>query len=333
MNDKTFKALVVREGENDQFPRTIETRRISDLPDNEVLIKVEYSSLNFKDALSATGVRRVTPRYPHTPGIDAAGTVIESANPSVQAGDEVLVTGYDLGMSTPGGYGQYISVPAAWVVKRPSGLSAREAMIYGTAGFTAGLSVLKLQRQGVQPSEGPVLVTGASGGVGSLAVSTLTQAGYEVAAASGKPGAESLLREVGAKHFLAREELDDRSGRILLEERWPAVVDTVGGNILASALRATRYGGTVTACGWAAGADVPANMHPFMNRGVSLIGVDSVQCPMSTRLQVWEKLGGDWKSPHLERLCTEVALEEVSPLIDKILQGELTGRYIVNLNT
>lgn len=332
MSDTSFQALVVRETADGGFSRAVEPRRLGDLSTHEVLIRVDYSSLNFKDALSATGVKRVTAQFPHTPGIDAAGRVVESASPLLRAGDEVLVTGYDLGMNTAGGFAQYIRVPAAWVIKRPPGLGAREAMIYGTAGLTAGLSVLRLQQHRVLPGDGPVLVTGASGGVGSIATAILCKAGYAVAAVSGKPRAEAMLRQLGVQEVLRREELDDRSGKVLLRERWAGVVDTVGGNLLATAVKSTRYGGSITACGWVAGAEVPITMYPFMIRAVNLLGIDSVQCPMADRRAVWDKLADDWKSPHLATLATEVGLTAVSPLIDQILQGALQGRYVVDVN-
>lgn len=332
MANQTFIALVVRETDDGRFTREIETRQLSALPDNDVLIRVEYSSLNFKDALSATGVKRVTAEFPHTPGIDAAGSVVESRDAAFAAGDQVLVTGYDLGMNTDGGFGEYIRVPAKWVVKRPSGLTSREAMIYGTAGFTAALSVLKLQQHGVVPGKGPVLVTGASGGVGSLAVAMLAKAGYRVVAVSGKPESHPLLRTLGAEAVIPRQEMDDQTGKMLLKPRWAGVVDTVGGNILATAIKSTDYLGAVTACGWVAGAEVPTNMYPFMIRSVQLLGVDSVQCPMETRLAVWRKLATDWKSGHLEAVCHEVDLAGVSPLVDDILKGGLTGRTLVKVS-
>lgn len=332
MSDTSFQALVVRENADGGFTRAVEPRRLGDLPAHEVLIRVEYSSLNFKDALSATGVKRVTAQFPHTPGIDAAGRVVGSTSLLLREGDEVLVTGYDLGMNTAGGFAQYIRVPAAWVIKRPPGLSAREAMIYGTAGFTAGLSVLRLQQHGVRPGDGPVLVTGASGGVGCIATAILCKAGYAVTAVSGKPQAAPMLRALGVQELLRREDLDDRSGKVLLKERWAGVVDTVGGNLLATAIRCTRYGGSVTACGWVAGAELPLSMYPFMIRAVNLLGIDSVQCPSADRLAVWAKLAGEWKSPQLAALATEVGLTQVSPLIEKILHGELQGRYVVNVD-
>ncbi len=325
--ETAFSALVVREVAG-EFTRELETRIINDLPAGEVLIRVAYSSLNYKDALSATGVKRVTPHFPHTPGIDAAGEVVSSEVNDFSPGDQVLVTGFALGMSVVGGYGQYIRVPAAWVVKRPPNLSARRAMALGTAGFTAGLSLFKLQQQ-VQPEDGEILVTGASGGVGSVAVALLRKAGYRVVAVTGKQS--DFLQQLGVQEILTRQQLDDESGRAMLSERWAGVIDTVGGNLLASAVKGLRYGGVATCCGWVAGVDIPINMYPFMIRGVSLVGIDSVQCAMPLRQQVWHKLADEWQTEALDELVSEVPLAELSPLIDEILQARVAGRVVVDL--
>jgi putative YhdH/YhfP family quinone oxidoreductase len=331
LKEKTFDALVVHETEDGQFERRIEERTLADLPGGEVLVRVHYSSLNYKDALSATGHRGVTRSYPHTPGIDAAGVVEESAVDAFRPGDEVIVTSYDLGMNTPGGWGQYVRVPAGWVVPLPRGLSLRESMIYGTAGFTAGLSVLKLVEHGLEPADGPVLVTGATGGVGSLAVGILARAGYRVAAATGKPGEEEFLRDLGAAEVIPRDEVRDESGRPLLKGRWAGAVDTVGGEYLATILKSLDYGRAATCCGLVASADLPTTVYPFILRGVSLLGIDSQACPMDRRQRVWQKLAGAWKLAPLERLATERALETLEPEIDRILQGQQRGRIVVDL--
>lgn len=327
----TFKAMVVEETADKKFIRQLKTRSIDDLPEGEVLIRVCYSSLNYKDALSATGNRGVTKNFPHTPGIDAAGTIASSDSEQFNTGDEVIVTGYDLGMNTSGGFAGYIRVPARWVVPLPKNLSLRESMIFGTAGFTAALSVLKLTGYGVAPDQGEILVTGATGGVGSIAVSLLAGAGFDVVAVSGKADQKQFLTELGAREMITREEATDTAGRPMLKDRWAGVVDTVGGDILATAIKSTRYNGVVTCCGLVASPALPTTVFPFILRGISLVGIDSVECPMDRRLRVWEKLAGEWKPGHLDRLATEVTLEEIDDLIERILQGRLKGRVIVNL--
>lgn len=326
------KAMVVSETENGEFSRDIVTSDISCLPLGEVLINVKYSSLNYKDALSATGNKGVTRKYPHTPGIDAAGVVVESTNKNFLKGDQVLVTGYDLGMNTSGGFSQYIRVPGEWVVKLPQNLSLRESMIFGTAGFTAALSVSKLVNYGIVPSDGDILVTGATGGVGSLAVAILHKCGYQVVAATGKPQSKDMLLQLGAKDIVLRDELDDQSNKPLLKTRWAGVIDTVGGNILSTALKLTQYGGCVTCCGNVASYELATTVYPFILRGISLLGVDSVQCPMNVRTGIWDKLSGEWKPENLDANVDEVSLIELNDKIDQILAGKLSGRTIINLD-
>ena len=327
-----FKALVVTESTDSKISREIINREISSLPEGDVLINVKYSSLNYKDALSASGNKGVTKKYPHTPGIDAAGIVVESTNESVHVGDQVIVTGYDLGMNTSGGYGQYIRVPASWIVKLPDHLTLRESMIYGTAGFTAALSVYKMISGGIRPDSGNILVTGATGGVGSLAVSILHKLGYHVIGVTGKPNAKEMLLQLGASDIILREELDDKSGRILLKGNWAGVIDTVGGNMLATALKSTNYGGSVTCCGNVASPELLTSVYPFILRGITLYGIDSVQCPMSLRLEIWSMLSSDWKPQNLNQHVEEVSLENLDTKIDLILQGKLQGRTIINLD-
>jgi acrylyl-CoA reductase (NADPH) len=331
MSDKTFQALVVSETEDKKYIREIKERTLADLPEGEVLVRVRYSSLNYKDVLSAIGNKGVTKNYPHTPGIDAAGVVAESRSPDFQPGEEVIVTSYDLGMNTPGGFSQYIRVPAAWVVKRPEGLSLREAMIFGTAGFTAALSVYRLMEGGVKPDQGKILVSGATGGVGSVAVSILAQEGYEVTAVSGRAATREYLQEIGAHEVVSTEETTDTSGRPLLKDRWAGSIDTVGGPLLATTIRSVRYGGVVTCCGNVASPDLPLTVYPFILRGVTLIGIDSQNCPMPTRVQVWHKLAQKWKVPHLERITTETDLEGLNEQIDLMLNRQHRGRTIVRL--
>lgn len=326
-----FKALVVEKTADKQFAREVRERSLDELPDGDLLVRVHYSSLNFKDALSATGHPGVTRQFPHTPGIDAAGEVISCASNAFAAGDRVLVTGYDLGMETDGGFGQYIRIPAAWAVRLPAGLSLRESMALGTAGFTAALSVLKLERAGVRPGDGDILVTGATGGVGSIAVAILSQAGYRVTAATGKAADADFLTDLGATTVISREEVTAGAEKALLAERWAGAVDVVGGATLAAVLKATNYGGAVTCCGLVGSVELPVNVYPFILRGVSLLGIDSVQCPRATREEVWQRLAGDWKPARLDEMVTECTLSGLEIMITTILHGGITGRVVVNL--
>ncbi len=329
--DKTFyTAMVVEETEKNSFTRQIREVSVKDLPDNDVLIRVLYSSLNYKDALSATGNRGVTRVYPHTPGIDAAGIVEESRATSFKKGEKVIVTSYDLGMNTKGGFGQYIRVPADWVVKMPEGLDERQSMIFGTAGFTAGMSVFKLM-QTLRPEHGDILVTGATGGVGSMAVAILSHLGYSVTALTGKTDTGFLSR-LGAKAILSRKDFLVDTAAPVLKPRFAGVIDTVGGDILATAVKSARQDGMVTCCGNVASADLPLNVYPFILRGVSLFGIDSQHCPMDLRTLIWEKLSKEWKFDLLDSIYDETDLYGLNEKIDLILKGELKGRTLVNLN-
>lgn len=319
--------LVTKDGK--QARGEITQRPLSDLPDGDVLVRVAWTSLNYKDALSATGHPGVTKKFPHVPGIDAAGTVVESRSSDYKRGDEVIVTGYDLGQNTWGGFSEYIRVPAGWIVRRPHGLSARESMILGTAGFTAALSLLALIEHGLMPDAGEVVVTGASGGVGSLAVALLAQAGYRAVASTGKTSAHELLRQLGAARIVGREDVLDTSEKTLLPTRWAGGIDTVGGQTLATILRSLNRGGCVTACGLVGGSELPLTVYPFILRGAELIGIDSVEVPHDRRLQVWQKLAGDWKLDTLELLASEITLEQLPERIEQILRGQATGRVVV----
>lgn len=322
-----FDALWVEEQPDGSFRRSIVRRSTEDLPPGDLLIRVHYSSLNYKDALSASGHRGVTRTYPHTPGIDAAGVVVESAVDEFRPGDEVIVIGYDLGMNTSGGFGGFIRVPATWAVKRPANLTLRESMTLGTAGFTAAQCVEALVQHGVRSGE--VLVTGATGGVGSIAVALLHKLGMTVVAATGKTEEADYLRRLGATAIVPRSEVDDRSGRPLLRERWAGVVDTVGGTILATAIRSTRYGGAVAACGMVASPTLELTVYPFILRGVKLLGIDSVNVPIEERRRIWELLAGEWKLSELDAIAREVPLETLNAEIDAILSGQQHGRVIV----
>lgn len=329
---QTFKAMVVSETAEKTFVREIKQRALNDLPAGELIVEVKYSSLNYKDALSATGNKGVTRKYPHTPGIDAAGMVVDSTTKLFAVGDQVTVTGFDLGMNTSGGFGQYISVPALWATKLPQGLTLKDSMSYGTAGLTAALCIIRLMASGLSKDAGEVLVTGATGGVGSVAVAILAKLGFTVVAATGKSSEHEFLTGLGAKAIISREEANDTSGRPLQKPRWAGVVDTVGGNILATALKTTKYGGLVAACGNAMSHELNVNVFPFILRGVSLLGVDSVEIPMRARQMAWSKLAGEWKV-NIGSMVTEVSLEELSPKIDEILKGSIRGRVLVNLST
>lgn len=329
---ETFKAIVVREQGDGSFQRNIENLEASSLPDGDVIIKVEYSSLNYKDALSATGNRGVTRKYPHTPGIDAAGIVVSDTSGRFEPGQKVIATGHDLGMNTHGGFGEYIRVPAEWLIQLPDALLMKESMIYGTAGFTAALSVHKLIKYGIRTEDGPILVTGATGGVGSMAVSILHKLGYSVTALTGKAQAKDMLIKSGAKDIISRESLLENAHKALLKEQWAGVIDTVGGNILEAAIKSTKYLGCVTCCGNAASPSLSITVYPFILRGVSLLGVDSVECPMQLRTEIWQKLAGQWKPENIDNNAREISLQEVSENIDLMLKGQLKGRTVINLN-
>ncbi len=315
------------------FTQKIVQRCMKDLPAGELLIQVLYSSLNYKDALSAYGNKQVTREYPHTPGIDAAGVVVTSQSEQFQPGDEVIVSGYDLGMNTAGGFGQYIRVPAQWAVARPDSLSLKESMILGTAGFTAALCVNKLQRNGLEPELGPVLVTGASGGVGSVAVALLAQLGFAVTACTGKADQRDFLLSLGAAQVIDRSALIDEEKRPLLKERWAGAVDVVGGDILFNVLKSLQYGGSVACCGLVAAPTFEANVFPFIMRGVNLLGVDSAYTPIRIKSLLWKKLSSDWKLQKLtfDKLLTEISLAQLADYLALIYRGETVGRVVLDL--
>jgi len=326
-----YKAFTVHELDTGAFERRIEKRDPSELPEGEVLIRVNYSSLNYKDALSATGNKGVTRHFPHTPGIDAAGTVTASDSARFAKGAPVLVTGYDLGMNTPGGFGQFIRVPAEWVVPLPDGLTLRESMILGTAGFTAGLCVQELLKGGGNLT-GPVLVTGATGGVGSATLLLLSRLGVESVAVTGKRDATDYLTDLGAARVLARDELLGGPERALERGEYAGMVDSVGGELLAAGIKRLLPGGVAAACGNAASASLFTSIYPFILRAVSLVGVSSQNTETERRLDVWRHLSGPWK-PDLEKLLArEVGLDGLNPEIDRMLGGGSRGRVLVNLD-
>jgi acrylyl-CoA reductase (NADPH) len=331
MTNQSFKAIQISESADKQYIRSIIQRQISDLPAGEVLVRVHYSALNYKDALSSVGNKGVTRNYPHTPGIDAAGVVEASESSNFKVGDEVIVTSYDLGMNISGGLAEYIRVPPRWVVPLPEGLSMREAMINGTAGFTAAMGINALINNGLSVEKGKVLVTGSTGGVGILAVAMLKKLGFEVTAVTGKPEAHEFLTKVGASEIVSREALDDKSGRPMLKSVYAGVVDTVGGNILATALKSLNYGGAAAICGLVASPDLPTSVLPFILRGNSLFGIDSAECPMTLRKEIWQKLANGYKPTDLEMVATEITLEEVPKKLDLMLKGGAMGKYLVRL--
>jgi len=327
----TFRAFQVTNPQPKQFERQVVERTIDDLPAGELLVKVAYSSLNYKDALSATGNPGVTRNFPHTPGIDAAGTVIECTDGRFSPGDEVIVTSYDLGMETDGGFSEMIRVPSAWGVKLPEGMSLKQSMMFGTAGLTAALSVQQLVEAGVTPDQGEILVTGATGGVGSLAVAILAKAGYQVVAATGKESETAYLKGLGATNVISRDAVTENNERPLLKPRWAGVVDCVGGPMLAAAIKATHYDGAVTCCGLVGSPNLDINVFPFILRGVRLIGIDSAECPMPRRQAVWDKLADEWALPELETMNDEIGLDGLEESISAMLAGSLKRRILVTL--
>lgn len=324
MND--FQAYRVHEVEGD-FQGQWQTHALDQLPDGEVLVDVRYSSINYKDALSASGHRGVTREYPHTPGIDAAGIVLESSAPDWSAGDEVVVFGYDLGMNTDGGFAQRIRVPANWVLKKPENISLADTMSWGTAGFTAALCVQKLQQMNIQPDNGPVVVTGATGGVGSIAVSLLARLGYEVVAVSGKPEQTDFLKGLGARTVVSRDDVLACKGKAMAKPIYQAAVDTAGADMVSALIPQIFPEGAVATCAMIAGTQIEASIFPFILRGVSLLGVDSVEIPCASKQAVLDKIAGEWSLPDINELTTDIEAEQLSDVLSRLLQGKGVGRY------
>ncbi len=303
---------------------------MTDLPAGELLVKVCCSSLNYKDALSASGNKGVTSSYPHTPGIDAAGTVVSDNSGQFNAGDQVIVTSYDLGMNTDGGFAEYIRVPAAWAVSLPEGLSLKESMMLGTAGLTAAQSIHAISEK-ISPADGEILVTGATGGVGSLAVAMLAKLGYSVCGLTGKASAEGYLKSLGAESVIDRNSFVEENKRPLSKPRWAGVVDAVGGDILASAIKSTKPLGIVTCFGMVGSPELSLTVFPFILRGVSLIGIDSQSCPMDLRQMLWAKMANQWKPDNLSSLVERISLQQVPDAIQKMLSGQHQGRMLVEV--
>lgn len=330
MEKTTFKALQTSE-QDGKYLNNLVDKELPALEPEEVLVKVSYSSLNYKDALSASGNKGVTRNFPHTPGIDAVGFVYRSASADWKEGDAVIVTGFDLGMNTDGGFAEYVKVPGKWLLFLPENLSMRESMIYGTAGFTAALSVQALLKNGLKPEDGTIAVSGASGGVGSIATAILSKLGYSVAAVSSKEQSAEFLRSLGASEIIPRRELEDQSGKPLLKPRFAGAVDTVGGLVLSTLIRSTNYGGTVTACGMVNGGEIPLTVFPFILKGISLCGIDSVELPLEKRPELWNLMADEWKPAMLDSMASEITLEELPENITKILAGKMQGRAIVRI--
>jgi NADPH2:quinone reductase len=326
-----FKAFKVFNDDGKIEGRLVE-QSLDDLSEGSVVIKAAFSSVNYKDALAATGAGKIMRRFPLIGGIDAAGTVDSSGDARFKAGDPVLVTGYDLGVAHDGGYAGYVRVPAEWVVPVPDGLSVSDAMAIGTAGFTAALSIVEMERNGLTPSGGPVIVTGATGGVGSIAVQSLAARGYTVTALTGKPDESDYLRAIGAADVLTRGSFE-MGTRPLEKATWAGAVDPVGGDVLAWLTRTMQYRGTIASSGLAGGAELKTTVMPFILRGVKLLGIDSVMCPSETRLEVWRRLAGDLKPPHLGTVTRTVSLDELPGAFASLLGGRARGRFLVDLST
>lgn len=323
-----FKALIVRE-QDTKFTGSIEEFKLSDLPQGEVLIRVQYSSLNYKDALSYSGNKGITRNYPHVIGIDASGVVESSDSDQFQVGDDVICTGYDLGMNTWGGMSEYIRVPACWVVPLPKGLSYRDAMTYGTSGFTAAQSLYNFEMVG---AKGSVLVTGSTGAVGSMAVALLSKAGFEVIAATRSESRTSFLEELGANSVVSSAELSEISKRPLLSGKYDNAVDTVGGVVLENILKLVRHRGAVTCCGMIDSADLNTSVFPFILRGLKLIGIDSAECPIAIKREIWQKLESEWRPHCLEKIATEITLEDAPNYLELMLKGKTTGKLVVKIS-
>jgi len=307
------------------------TVTLEDLSEGEVVIETAYSSVNYKDALAVAGTARIVRRFPLTGGIDLAGSVVSSESPLFEKGDQVVVTGYELSVTHDGGYAGFARVPAEWVVRVPDGLSAFDTMAIGTAGFTAALCIVQMESNGLSPEGGPVIVTGATGGVGSVAVELLATLGYDVTALTGKDSEHDHLRSLGAKEVLSRHELE-MGTRPLEKSMWAGAVDPVGGDILAWLTRTMKYGGCISSCGLTAGIDLKTTVLPFILRGVSLLGIDSAACPMARRQEVWRRLGADMKPTRLPTVAKEITLADLPEAFATLLAGEARGRTVVKLS-
>ncbi|MBC1477498.1 acryloyl-CoA reductase [Listeria welshimeri] len=327
---KSFQALFI-EKEADNTSLHFRDTTLDNLPENEVTIEVHYSGINYKDGLAVLPEGKIVNQYPFIPGIDASGVVIESKSNRFQVGDEVIVTSYDFGVSYFGGYSEFIRVPAEWVVPLPQGLSLKEAMILGTAGFTAALSVDALESSGVRPETGKIAVSGATGGVGSLSTAILAKRGFSVVASSGKKDAKDFLQKFGVSEVVSREAFQPEKIRALDKQLYAGAIDCVGGKPLSYLLTAVQYGGAVTTCGMSAGGKLDTTVFPFILRGVQLLGIDSVLCPMQKRTQIWQRLATDFKLANLDELATEINFQTLPEALHQVMNGGVTGRYLVKI--
>lgn len=327
----TYKAFEVREEIEKKFVGAIVEKSALELAEGSVSIEVHYSSVNYKDALSASGSKAVTREYPHVPGIDAAGKVLASTDSHFAVGDEVVVTGYDLGMNTAGGFGQQVTVPGGWVTKLPVGLSLRDSMVLGTAGLTAGLCVNKLLLNSITPEAGKVLVTGATGGVGIIACALLVKLGFEVVASTGKLAETAKLMALGVSEVISREAFSEENPRPMLKEGYAAAVDVAGGTTLVNVIKSLSYGGSVAACGLVDSPALSATVLPFILRGVNLLGVDSVELPLAQKQQIWNLFANEWALTDIDSLAETIALAELPAVLAKVLAGGAVGRYVLDL--
>ena len=327
----TYKAFEVREEIEKKFVGAIVEKSALELAEGSVSIEVHYSSVNYKDALSASGSKAVTREYPHVPGIDAAGKVIATTDSNFAVGDEVVVTGYDLGMNTAGGFGQQVTVPGGWVTKLPVGLSLRDSMVLGTAGLTAGLCVNKLLLNSITPEAGKVLVTGATGGVGIIACALLVKLGFEVVASTGKLAETAKLMALGVSEVISREAFSEENPRPMLKESYAAAVDVAGGTTLVNVIKSLSYGGSVAACGLVDSPALSATVLPFILRGVNLLGVDSVELPLAQKQQIWNLFANEWALTDIDSLAETIVLSELPAVLAKVLAGGAVGRYVLDL--
>ncbi len=326
-----YKAFEVREEIEKKFVGAIVEKSALELAEGSVSIEVHYSSVNYKDALSASGSKAVTREYPHVPGIDAAGKVLASTDSNFAVGDEVVVTGYDLGMNTAGGFGQQVTVPGGWVTKLPVGLSLRDSMVLGTAGLTAGLCVNKLLLNNITPEAGKVLVTGATGGVGIIACALLVKLGFEVVASTGKLAETAKLMALGVSEVISREAFSEENPRPMLKESYTAAVDVAGGTTLVNVIKSLSYGGSVAACGLVDSPALSATVFPFILRGVNLLGIDSVELPLAQKQQVWNLFANEWALTDIDSLAETIVLAELPAVLAKVLAGGAVGRYVLDL--
>ena len=326
-----MKAFLVEKVAEREFSGAIQEVPVPECNEDEVIIKTTYSSLNYKDALSSIGNPGVTRKFPHITGIDVAGVVHETTSDIFAVGDKVLVTGYDLGMNTDGGHSEFVKVPASWVARIPDTITDKEIMTFGTAGLTAALSINELLDNGLKPEDGEILVTGATGGVGSIAVSILKKIGFTVVAVSGKEEQIDYLKQIGASEVILRDTFNENAKKPMMAERYAGVVDTVGGDILANALKYIKYDGVATCCGLTASHELNTNVFPFILRGVRLIGIDSVECKLEKKQAAWNKLAGEFKIATLDSITSEIGLEDITTTYVLMLEGKSVGRYVVKI--